>query len=66
MVCSTGPFGVRRETVGLPATLLETYRDSVIAIPQFNPKARSLNLSSCVAIVLYEAIRQITSAARLP
>jgi tRNA (cytidine/uridine-2'-O-)-methyltransferase len=55
-----------RETTGLPATLLETYRDSVIAIPQFNPKARSLNLSSCVAIVLYEAIRQITSAARLP
>ena len=54
-----------RETAGLPATLLETYRDSVIAIPQFNSKARSLNLSNCVAIVLYEAIRQITSAERL-
>ncbi len=51
-----------RETAGLPATLLETYRDSVIAIPQFNPKARSLNLSNCVAIVLYEAIRQVTSS----
>lgn len=48
-----------RETAGLPAALLETYRDSVIAIPQFNPKARSLNLSNCVAIVLYEAMRQI-------
>lgn len=55
-----------RETAGLPAALLEIYRDSVIAIPQCNPKARSLNLSSCVAIVLYEAIRQITSAGRLP
>lgn len=53
-----------RETAGLPASLLETYRDSVIAIPQFNPKARSLNLSNCVAIVMYEALRQITSAAR--
>ena len=48
-----------RETTGLPAKLLETYRDSVIAIPQFNPKARSLNLSNCVAIVLYEAMRQV-------
>jgi tRNA (cytidine/uridine-2'-O-)-methyltransferase len=51
-----------RETTGLPAKLLEAYRDSVIAIPQFNPKARSLNLSNCVAVVLYEAIRQITSS----
>ncbi len=48
-----------RETAGLPAELLEANRDSVIAIPQFNPAARSLNLSNCVAIVLYEALRQI-------
>jgi tRNA (cytidine/uridine-2'-O-)-methyltransferase len=48
-----------RETSGLPASLLETYRDSVIAIPQFSPEARSLNLSNCVAIVLYEALRQV-------
>ena len=52
-----------RETSGLPAKLLENHRDSVIAIPQFNPKARSLNLSNCVAIVLYEAIRQVTASA---
>jgi tRNA(Leu) C34 or U34 (ribose-2'-O)-methylase TrmL len=45
----------------LPDQLLTKY--PVIAIPQFNPKARSLNLSSCVAIVLYEAIRQVTSSA---
>lgn len=50
-----------RETAGLPDQLLTKY--PVIAIPQFNPKARSLNLSSCVAIVLYEAIRQVTSSA---
>jgi len=48
-----------RETTGLPAAMLEAYRDTTIAIPQFNPKARSLNLSNCVAIVLYEALRQV-------
>ncbi len=49
-----------RETAGLPAKLLESYRDCIIAIPQFNPKARSLNLANCVAIVLYEALRQLS------
>ena len=48
-----------RETAGLPDALLEAYRATTIAIPQFNPKARSLNLSNCVAIVLYEALRQV-------
>ena len=48
-----------RETTGLPGSLLDLYRDTTIAIPQFNPKARSLNLSNCVAIVLYEALRQV-------
>ena len=48
-----------RETAGLPAALLEGYRDTTIAIPQFNPQARSLNLANCVAIVLYESLRQI-------
>ena len=48
-----------RETTGLPGSQLDLYRDTTIAIPQFNPKARSLNLSNCVAIVLYEALRQV-------
>jgi len=47
-----------RETAGLPSTLLETRRDSWIRIPMFNPKARSLNLANCVALVLFEALRQ--------
>jgi tRNA (cytidine/uridine-2'-O-)-methyltransferase len=47
-----------RETAGLPEKLLETYRDSVVAIPMFNPKARSINLATAVAVVLYEAMRQ--------
>ena len=48
-----------RETSGLPAAMLDAYGDTTIAIPQFNPKTRSLNLANCVAIVLYEALRQV-------
>lgn len=47
-----------RETLGLPKTLLEEHRDRWIRIPMFNPAARSLNLSNCVALVLFEALRQ--------
>ena len=47
-----------RETAGLPKSLLETNRDSWLRIPMLNPESRSLNLSNCVAIVLFEALRQ--------
>ena len=47
-----------RETAGLPGGLLERYRSGWIRLPMFNPNARSLNLSNCVAVVLYEALRQ--------
>jgi tRNA (cytidine/uridine-2'-O-)-methyltransferase len=47
-----------RETAGLPAALLENHREGWLRIPIFNPKARSLNLSNCVALVLFEALRQ--------
>jgi tRNA (cytidine/uridine-2'-O-)-methyltransferase len=47
-----------RETAGLPKQLLEESRDRWLRIPMFNPKARSLNLSNCVALVLFEALRQ--------
>ena len=47
-----------RETSGLPRGLLERHRDTWIQLPMPNPEARSLNLSNCVAIVLYEALRQ--------
>lgn len=47
-----------RETAGLPKVLLEENRDQWIRIPMFNPAARSLNLSNCVALVLFEALRQ--------
>ena len=47
-----------RETAGLPRPLLEENRDCWLRIPMFYPKARSLNLSNCVALVLFEALRQ--------
>lgn len=47
-----------RETAGLPRSLLELNRDQWVRIPMFHPEARSLNLSNCVAVVLYEALRQ--------
>jgi tRNA (cytidine/uridine-2'-O-)-methyltransferase len=47
-----------RETAGLPKQLLEGNRDQWLRIPMFNPDARSLNLSNCVALVLFEALRQ--------
>ena len=47
-----------RETAGLPKTLLEENRETWLRIPMFNRQSRSLNLSNCVALVLYEALRQ--------
>ncbi len=47
-----------RETAGLPKTLLEANRERWLRIPMFNRDARSLNLSNCAALVLYEALRQ--------
>lgn len=47
-----------RETAGLPRPLLEANRARWLRIPMFNPQARSLNLSNCAALVLFEALRQ--------
>lgn len=48
-----------RETAGLPKKLLDAHAETTITIPMFNPQARSLNLATAVAIVLYEAVRQV-------
>ncbi|HUC84186.1 MAG TPA: tRNA (cytidine(34)-2'-O)-methyltransferase [Candidatus Acidoferrales bacterium] len=47
-----------RETAGLPAKLLADKPDRWLRIPMFNARSRSLNLSNCVALVLFEALRQ--------
>jgi tRNA (cytidine/uridine-2'-O-)-methyltransferase len=48
-----------RETAGLPASLLESYPDRQIRLPMV-PGTRSLNLSNAVAVVAYEALRQLS------
>jgi tRNA (cytidine/uridine-2'-O-)-methyltransferase len=47
-----------KETAGLPESLLAANYDRSIRIPM-KQEARSLNLSNSVAIVVYEALRQL-------
>lgn len=47
-----------KETRGLPETLLWDKPDSCVRIPMIGD-ARSLNLSNAVAIMVYEALRQV-------
>lgn len=47
-----------KETAGLPESLLHAYPEQCIRIPMIED-ARSLNLSNSVAIVAYEALRQV-------
>ncbi len=48
-----------RETAGLPRALLEANAARWLRIPMFRAETRSLNLSNCVAITAYEALRQL-------
>jgi tRNA (cytidine/uridine-2'-O-)-methyltransferase len=47
-----------RETAGLPKTIIDQHRGQWLRIPMFHAQVRSLNLSNCVSLVLYEALRQ--------
>jgi tRNA (cytidine/uridine-2'-O-)-methyltransferase len=47
-----------RETKGLPEDLIAAAGDRALRIPMRPGSTRSLNLSTAVAIVLYEAVRQ--------
>ncbi len=47
-----------RETAGLPRMIIEQYPGAWLRVPMFHREVRSLNLSNCVALVLYEALRQ--------
>jgi tRNA (cytidine/uridine-2'-O-)-methyltransferase len=46
------------ETAGLPAELHERYSDRFVGMPILSSRVRSLNLSTAVAIALYEVLRQ--------
>jgi len=53
-----------RETGGLPPELHERYRDRFVRMPIASAAVRSLNLSTSVALALYEVLRQRASATR--
>lgn len=53
-----------RESRGLEQTLLDQYPEQCYALPTAGP-VRSLNLSNTVAVVLYEAYRQLGAFERL-
>jgi tRNA (cytidine/uridine-2'-O-)-methyltransferase len=47
-----------RETGGLPDDLHERFGDRFVTMPISSSKVRSLNLSTSVAVALYEVLRQ--------
>jgi tRNA (cytidine/uridine-2'-O-)-methyltransferase len=47
------------ESRGLPTTIRERHADTLYGIPMASPHVRSLNLANAVAIVLFEALRQL-------
>jgi len=47
-----------RETGGLPADLHERFGDRFVGLPILSPHVRSLNLSTAVALGVYEVLRQ--------
>jgi tRNA (cytidine/uridine-2'-O-)-methyltransferase len=53
-----------RETTGLPQDLRERYADRMLAMPIVSPIVRSLNLSTSVAVAVYEVLRQRRDARR--
>lgn len=55
-----------RESVGLPREVRERYRERLVKIPILDPEIRSLNLSTSVALALYEVLRQRAPAPTLP
>lgn len=48
-----------KESAGIPEDILNENKEKCIKIPMTNKLKRSLNLSNSVAIILYEALRQI-------
>lgn len=47
-----------KESVGLEPAIRERWRDRLVGIPMQDPALRSLNLSTSVALGLYEVLRQ--------
>lgn len=47
-----------RETGGLPDDIHRKYADRFVTMPMHSPRVRSLNLSTSVALAVYEVLRQ--------
>src|SRR5712691_13233143 len=55
------------EQQGLPEEALERFPDRWVRVPMIRePSARSLNLSTCAGVVLYEALRQCRKPGQFP
>lgn len=53
------------EVSGLPEPLLERFSGRLVRVPMIeNPTARSLNLSTCAGIAVYEALRQTRTSGK--
>jgi tRNA (cytidine/uridine-2'-O-)-methyltransferase len=46
------------EGKGFSSSIREAYRDRLLSIPMKDATLRSLNLSTCVGVALYEVVRQ--------
>ncbi|HBL26563.1 MAG TPA: hypothetical protein DD490_06995 [Acidobacteria bacterium] len=47
-----------RESVGLSRAIRDRWSERLVSIPMLDPALRSLNLSTSVALALYEVLRQ--------
>lgn len=47
-----------KESVGFSPKLREKYRDRLVSVPMLPDSVRSLNLSTCAALVIYEILRR--------
>ncbi|MCF6094599.1 tRNA (uridine(34)/cytosine(34)/5-carboxymethylaminomethyluridine(34)-2'-O)-methyltransferase TrmL [Microaerobacter geothermalis] len=57
--CAGDFFVFGKETAGLPKEILDANPETSLRIPMISTHIRSLNLSNSVAIMIYEALRQI-------
>ena len=48
-----------KESIGLPKSIIELYKDNCYKIPLYSSKIRSLNLANSVSIAVYEGLRQL-------
>jgi tRNA (cytidine/uridine-2'-O-)-methyltransferase len=55
-----------RESVGLAPEIRTKWRDRLVRIPMLDPEIRSLNLSTSVALALWEVLRQRGQGAPAP